>query len=336
MIHAARSHCFVWLAIAIAGCGEAPPRAVSPAAAAEAEPAISEAPNQGMTLTHWLAGMPLGTMVEESRYDVVIATVESVSDRDATNARPPLVNLTVDEVLRGDPAAERRQAVWAPFPHDVDYGDPANNPRVQAWEREPQKAPAAGAKLILLGEMIQHQGSPAFWVLPVGRFPFSEQNRASALAGIQRGKLRAEQEEQKRRAEQLAWEEKMRAWRAKFDEDELKRMAEAADFVAVGKVCSGPTISPYEWTYDFCVSEIVKGDRRREYPNGEYYVAVETSAAVGELLYPRDRDFLLFLSDRDRRWSPSRDIYKPINHGEGLVEADDAARTAVVSVLKKE
>src|SRR5262245_60857854 len=64
---------------------------------------VESNPAAGMTLEHHLASSGLSGIVAGSRYDVIVATVDSVSKHQATNGNPPLVGLTIHEVLSGDP-----------------------------------------------------------------------------------------------------------------------------------------------------------------------------------------------------------------------------------------
>jgi hypothetical protein len=65
--------------------------------------------------------------------DAVVATVTKVSSPVATFADPPHVTLEIQEVLQGEPSADRRNAIWTPPPHDVDTGTITDNPRYKAW-----------------------------------------------------------------------------------------------------------------------------------------------------------------------------------------------------------
>ncbi len=315
--------------------------AASPPSTAQAPPAAENAPeaaasaNAGMTITHWLAGQTLDQQVAHSRSDVVVATVEQVDQENATNARPPRVTLRIREVLRGDPEADRRRGLWAPFPHDVDYGVIETNPIYQAWARQPLAGPTPGTELILLGEMQQEEERSIFWISPVGRFPFSKENRDLALEGVATGeRLRRERAEQAQ-AEKQAYQQKMQAWRAKYSAADLAKFTQAADFVGVGEVTSGPGIHGNldVHDYEFHVTEILKGDKRKDFQGDTYYLRVWVPKDISELLYPRDRRFLLFLSEKDLDLRGAVPTYTFIEPGDGLVEADPAALQAVQAAL---
>ncbi len=140
----------------------------------------------GMTLSHFLAGLGLEDVVANSHYDVIVATIQLVTDGESTNGSPPIVALDVDEVLRGDQQKQRQNivAIWAPFPHDIDHGAD-DQPEIERWRAEKLAGPSSGTKLILLGEwQADGESNDRFWVSPVGRFAFSDQSRAAAMAGI--------------------------------------------------------------------------------------------------------------------------------------------------------
>ena len=70
-------------------------------------------------------------------WDIVVATVREVSPEPWTHGNPPRVALEVHDVLRGDAKADRSRALWAPPPHDIDYGPVEDNPRYKTWAARP-------------------------------------------------------------------------------------------------------------------------------------------------------------------------------------------------------
>lgn len=130
----------------------------------------------------WIAALIGTTGTEDpadllrlTRLDVVVATVRRVSTHPATNGRPPLVELEIRELLRGDPRLDRRRAIWSPLPRELDGvgGDVVQ--RIQEWSASPLAAPFPGSRFILVGEL---RGSGPFRVSALGRFPDTPERRA--------------------------------------------------------------------------------------------------------------------------------------------------------------
>ncbi len=293
--------------------------------------------NAGIALIHWLAGLPIDGQIANSRYDVVAAVVEKVADEHCTNANPPVVTLDVREVLRGDTKANHRRGIWAPFPHDVDYGTLEDNPIYQNWAKKPLAGPEPGARMILLGQFLEEDGHKSFWISPIGRFELSKENRELAMAGIKRGEQLRREREEKLALEKQLYEKKMKAWRAESTSAEIEQFTIAADFIGIGTVSSGPGIhgNMDVHDYDFRVSKILKGKQQREYADGSYSVRIWVPEDISELLYARDRAYVLFLSEKELHHGVSVCTYKTIETGDGMVEADEEALEAVTAALKR-
>ncbi|WP_417390504.1 hypothetical protein [Gimesia sp.] len=290
----------------------------------------------GMSFTHFLTGAPIEVVAAESRYDVIVATIEKVSRHKATNGKPPIVTLTVHEVLRGKKDQDRKWGYWAPFPHDVDWGGDETAAIIKKWEEMSMKLPHVGTKRILFGTMVNRDNQTVFWISPAGRFDYSDKSRELVLKGIKRSEDAAKKVEQESVTQAKAYTAKMKAWRAKYTADDIQRFANTSDFVGIGKVCSGPQSEDAGDYYDFSVTEILKGQRRQQFTVDVYYVTVLVPDATSELIIHRDRNFVLFLSDKNAKFGDARDYYVPISAGEGLVEADaDALRAARAAVNAK-
>lgn len=319
---------------------EVPPSApVASVAMADPGPAAASA-SAGMTFTHFLAGMPLDVMIAESRYDVIVATVGQMLNQQTTNANPPRVTLTVHEVLQGDFAPGKITGMFLPFPHDVDYGDPETNPRVIAWKRTPLQAPPAGTKLILLGELTtqgeeEQAKQKVFAVSAVGQFPFSNANRQLAVQGLEKRRQKIAAREREQQAAQAEFQRKMQQHRSQFSDEDLRELATTADFVAIGTVVSGGYVGTNPRTFDFLLSKIFKGTRRRKFNADQYIVGVNVPKDLAELLDARDRPYLLFLSEEEIDQAPARDVYDPLRERQAVVEADAAAIQIVEETLSQ-
>lgn len=92
-------------------------------------------------------------------------------------------------------------------------------------------------------------------------------------------------------------------------------MAEAK-LIAVGRVVSSGESETRYLTFDFAVSEFLKGTPPRVVENDPYYLAVDASEKIAEFLALRDREYILLLSEERVQWSPARDIYFPLAEGE--------------------
>lgn len=284
--------------------------------------------------------------------DVIVATIRKVSIQRATKGNPPLVQLEVHEVLRGDPKIDRQRGLWAPMPHDVDYTGGNSEERIEAWESEPMNAPKVGGKWILWGEPDPSAGN--FFIYAHARFPFSEELRARVV-DTERGS----RDERRRRAasDKLQMESRKRAfvearakWRAQVGEKEIRTYFEEADFVVKGSF-----LERYRGLLVFRKMEVLKGRDRNFYEivDGERFdwedvprigvrfhddkaceanlVSWPSIDLEGQLTDRTDRipcQYLLFLSERGLRLDPMP-VYRSILSGDGIVVADAAALLAI-------
>ena len=265
--------------------------------------------------------------------DVIVATVRKGSTHAATYGNPPRVLLEVHEILRGEPKADRSRALWAPPPHDVDYGNVRDNPRYKAWAATPMPGPKVGERMILWGWLVASKDGKVFRALNWGRFPYSKEKRAWAVELI--GK-RAEQErarQAKLRAEKQALARAKAKWRATVSARDIKQYAREADFVGIGRIVSGATGSVRDSRLDFEISEILKGQKRKSYPGGHYFVQIVAPGRVCALL-DRRTTYLLFLSEEGMTLTHAAPSYPRIRSGDGIVIADEAAVKAARASLQ--
>lgn len=149
------------------------------AAAMLAPAAVNAAPSR----THMWAMMGEEAVIEQSDLDVIVATIARAEDGPRTNADPPHLTIKVTEVLRGDETLiGQHEAVWLPFPHDVDWvGDDASQ-RIASWQAQPLKGPEERERFLLVGDM---DNLNVFQISPIGRFPYSEERRVWGLGLLQ-------------------------------------------------------------------------------------------------------------------------------------------------------
>jgi len=265
-------------------------------------------------------------------WDVVVATVRGVSAHAATHGNPPLVKLEVHELLRGDPEADRSRALWAPPPHDIDYGTVEDNPRYTAWAATAMDGPKPGDKMILFGSIVADRQGKVFRVISWGRFPYSEAKRAWAVGLIDEHAEQRRAREAKQRAEQEALAKARAQWRAKVSADEIKGFAREAEFVGIGRIVSGASGGTQDASLDFEIREILKGTKRKPYPGDRYFVQVVVPGRVCALL-DRGTDYLLFLSEKGLKLTHAAPVYPRIASGDGVVIADAAAVAAAKEAL---
>jgi hypothetical protein len=150
-------------------------------------------------------GALAGQTANPREADAVVATVTEVSSQASTYGDPPRVKLDVQRVLQGDPKTDRRQAIWAPPPHDVDTGTIYDNPRYKAWAAKKMKGPAVGSRWILYGSSSAADPAiaPVFYVSSEAAVPFSRENLVAAEKAArewaERRRKRAQEAERDRR-----------------------------------------------------------------------------------------------------------------------------------------
>ena len=111
-----------------------------------------------------------GWLIENTEWDIFVATVQGKDDAEATNRKPPVVSLHVDEVLRGTIPAGPFTAEWSVF-----YGFRCGNESQQeremyrAWLSRPLPGPVSGSRWLFGG----YRGISGVYVLhPNARYEF--------------------------------------------------------------------------------------------------------------------------------------------------------------------
>ena len=138
----------------------------------------------GMTLEHYLALQGEGAVISQTQWDVIVAVINKVVNRDTTNGNPPIVELNIEECLRGNLKPGICTSVWQPFPHDVDWVGDDTEELIKAWAARPLKGPDEKTKMILVGNFDKEKNR--FMVSALGRFEYSEARKKWALENIQR------------------------------------------------------------------------------------------------------------------------------------------------------
>jgi hypothetical protein len=112
-------------------------------------------------------------------YNIIVAEVIEVDDKEAKNSNPPKVVLSVSQVLRGNWGHQTINAVWLPIPHDIDYGGGDAKQRLEEWESIPMIGPKTGEKMILAGKFhdLEESSPRLFFVSPRLQFPYSEEKK---------------------------------------------------------------------------------------------------------------------------------------------------------------
>jgi hypothetical protein len=252
--------------------------------------------------------------------DAVVAVVKDVDDKNATFDNPPRVKLEILEVLRGEPATDRSRAIWAPPDHGIDWGIVNENPLYKKWAKTPMVGPKAGEKYILWGWTYKDDSDTRFRAR--GRALFSDDKRQQAIKMIKRDQVLAIEYQRKMEAEKAAHLEAVRQWRKSVSSEDIKQYAAQADFIGIGKRCSD----------SFQITTILKGQQKKEFTDGAYYVAFEIPQAVAEKL-DRDTTYAVFLQETTRRLSASAANYAPISLGDGVVIADEETMKALTGLV---
>ena len=302
------------------------------------------------------AGAAAGAPANPYAADAVVARVTEVSPHAATYENPPRVKLEVQEVIQGDPQADRRQAVWAPPPHDVDTGIVTENPRYKAWAATKMKGPDVGSRWILYGTLgVAGSGTErVFHVSSHVAVPFSDEERARAVRAAReraaaRRKAAAEAEADRRANARIK-----ALWRLLTSQQELETYTAEADLIVTGRWTSAAThanaigiqvTSVLQGTVRQLPQKVEgkgKGDPRGpgggdKADEGEHLLYIDFSAGPAlEVLMDRDTEYLLFLSDQGVTFSHVSPCYRRIRSGDGVVILDEQALHAVKDALRRQ
>jgi hypothetical protein len=269
-----------------------------------------------------LGGMPAPPV----EWDVIVATVQSVSPGEATNAHPPELQLDVMEVLRGGLKARPMQAVLKPFPHYVDTGVVEENPRYKVWAKSPMKKPAVGEKLILFGD----GRKDTFGISPSGCFPYSDEKRAWALKRIALEEKHRKQLADAEIRDKKKLDEAKAKWNA-MPAGDIAKFVKEADLVVVGRVELRAIGVDYWLTLR--VRQLLKG-QLRGVQNDDRKVDFVLPGYCRELMQWNSGDYILFYSENGLRWTPNEALEYPlIRSGLGFLPASESHLKAAKSVM---
>ncbi len=227
-------------------------------------PAVSIA---GMTWDHYLAMQGEDAVIVQTNNEVFIATVEKIENINSTNSNPPKLLLSVEEVLRGSNIPRSIEAIWRPFPNDIDTG--GREAEQKQWDETKLTGPNVGEKFIFVGEMgkTPYGKEGTFYISPIGRFPYSAEKLAWAKVAIENGKKVMAQRELEQRQIKETEEKRLQDWDKKLEKADINKLTQKADFIVVAKVVSGAT--------GFEVQQILKGkppeSAAQRYVGGRYF-----------------------------------------------------------------
>jgi hypothetical protein len=256
--------------------------------------------------------------------DAVVAIVKEVDDANATFGNPPRVKLEIVELLRGDPKTDRTRAIWGPPDHGIDWGIVKENPLYKEWAKKPMKGPKVGEKYILWGRGFIQNNAPVFLAGNGGRIAFSDEERQRAIQMIKRDRELSLEYQKKMEAQRQAHQEAVKKWREGVSSDDIKQYAAKAEFIGIGK--SGGDA--------FRITEILKGQQKKEFTDGAYYVTFEIPESLRDLL-DRETTYVVFLRDTPKMLSASAANYAPIPLGDGVVIADEQTMKALGDLVSR-
>jgi hypothetical protein len=237
--------------------------------------------------------------------DIIVATVSKVSPK--TGA----VELTVNEVLRGDPKVDRRKALWL-APVDLSEG------KLQSPLTGDPVPAVVGKKYILSGAVEKK----AFVLAPYWRYHYSAENLTAVRKYIAREDAAAILYQFREVFQATKMGVRRSFWRHSMSEAQIRSQVNVADFVVIGKIVSegfngGPTVS--------ClmeVSEVLKGKWRSAQHNNYLTISVPTTVHG---LMNREAPYLLFLTERGMMLGTGGGYYPLVSPKDGVMIADSAA-----------
>lgn len=237
-----------------------------------------------------LAGRPFIHQLVDG--DVVVVTVGEVLTKDPTNANPPVAEIEVTEVLRGDKDVKRPRAIFRPMPHSIDWVGGGAEKMVEEWGKRPLEAPKKGDRLILGGKMGE---DGVLVVSPVCVFPAGDEQRTRVLEMIQeQEKARAELAARAKK-EKEAKEERRQAWRKGVLEGaDLDKLVAGSSFIGLGKISSQMIGDPMFITWS--VDGILKGKKTHEY-TGDPYFATAVVSRDQMFETTREERYIVFLNE---------------------------------------
>lgn len=115
---------------------------------------------------------------------VAVAEVIAIVDPDAdTNKNPPKLEIQITEVIRGDIRTGQYEALWRPFPHDVDWVGEGAREALERWGRRLNPPPILHSKWIVAGDL----SATGFHIAPRCRYEFDEARLARVKRAVIEG-----------------------------------------------------------------------------------------------------------------------------------------------------
>ncbi|KAF0242693.1 MAG: hypothetical protein FD180_3794 [Planctomycetota bacterium] len=234
--------------------------------------------------------------------DVIVVTVGEALTKDPTHGNPPVAEIEVTEVLRGDKQVERTKALFAPMPNDIDWDGGDSEKLREEWSKKPMEAPKKGDRLILGGAMGK---DGVFVVSPICVYAAGDKQREEVLALIDKQlKARAEFEAMAKK-EKEGEEARRQAWRKDVLEGaDLDRLVAGSSFIGLGKISSQMLGKPMFITWS--IDGILKGKKTHEY-TGDAYFATALVSRDQMIETTREERYFVFLNEiPNARGNPER------------------------------
>lgn len=234
-----------------------------------------------------LWNLPTAEGVAHIKIDAVISKGAS------TNGNPPILKITVVNIVRGHFAKRQLEVIWTPPPHDIDTGG-EDNPRLIAWKKAALLPPKVGTRWISTYYGPNRSYFPGKVPFLGHRYPYTAEKLewtkkyiADAIAARKKAELERKQRIERVRTEDAAVEKKAN----------LKALFTNATDVVIAKRVSGgmPFMS-------FMIERRIK-DARKQPDAKQKFLEVHATKAdekmiTARLTYeyaPKQEHMLLFL-----------------------------------------
>lgn len=275
----------------------------------------------GMTYEAHLALSGEGAVISQTNRDVLVGTVKKVEKRVTKNSDPPMILISITEVLRGDPKQESLQAQWSPGDHGEDVRTTKEAvSRIKKWNSQILIGPKVGSKWILVVDY--DRGRQIYKIHPIGRFEYSKEKRDWTIKYISIGQSRAKKAKNKKARKEKARDKNVKEWFKDKESSDLSRFVYSADFIGIGHVSSW--LGHGETTFE--IKSILKGQQKKKRKDNRYFVSVEIPSDTFNLLYEGSRNqdkrldsLILLLKERDMNRGTRPPKYNLVNKKYGIL-----------------
>lgn len=118
-------------------------------------------------------GMDEETLLVDFYPDILVVRIKEIDENSKnTNGDPPRLTVDIQKVLKGSTKEVSLEAVWRPYPHDVDWVGEGSKEAMREWSMQPNLPPGMGTKWILSGRIT---AGNVFYVGPRGRYPYTDE-----------------------------------------------------------------------------------------------------------------------------------------------------------------